>query len=58
MRRWIGKSDVKSSGSTGEGHLILLVLSFAGVGRIPSVEVKFVEIGRNTGGESGSLSEH
>ena len=58
MQRWIGKSDVKSPGSTGEGHLILLVLSFAGVGRIPSVEVKFVEIGKNIRGEGGSLDLH
>ena len=58
MPRRIGKSDVKAPGLTGEGHLILPTLSSGGVSGIPSVEVKFVEIGRNTGGESGSLTEH
>ena len=55
MRRRIIKSDVKSRGSTAELHWILGVLSPGGESGIPSVEVKFVDIGRNTSGESGSL---
>ena len=51
-------SGVKAPGLTGEGHLILPTLSSGGVSGIPSVEVKFVEIGRNTGGESDSLTGH
>jgi hypothetical protein len=35
--------------------LILLVLSPEEVGGIPSVEVKFVDIRKNTGGEGGPL---
>ncbi len=46
---------VKSRGSTSELPLILMVLG-TGEGRgIPSVEVKFVDIGKNTGGEGGDL---
>ena len=47
---------VKSQGSTLELPLILLVLSSREVSGIPSVEVKFVDIGRNTSGESGFLA--
>ena len=36
----------------------LQILSFGEVGGIPSVEVKFVDIGRNIGGESDSLTEY
>ena len=55
MRRRIIKSDVKSRGSTAELHWILVVLSPGEESGIPSVEVKFVDIRRNTSGESGSL---
>ena len=46
---------MKALGLTGEGHLKLPGLSTGEGGGIPSVEVKFVEIGRNTSGESGLL---
>ena len=55
MRRRIIKSDVKSLGSTEDLHWILVVLSPGEDSGIPSVEVKFVDIRRNTSGESGSL---
>ena len=55
MRRRIIKSDVKSRGSTADVHWILAVLSPGEESGIPSVEVKFVDIRRNTSGESGSL---
>ena len=55
MRRRIIKSDVKALGSTEDVHWILVVLSPGGDSGIPSVEVKFVDIGRNTSGESGYL---
>ena len=35
--------------------MILLVLRIGEESGIPSVEVKFVDIGKNTSGESGSL---
>jgi hypothetical protein len=46
---------VKSLGSTQELHPKLLVLSGGEESRIPGVEVKFVDIRRNTGGEGGFL---
>ncbi len=46
---------MKSQGSTLELPLILDVLSMEEVSGIPSVEVKFVDIRRNTSGEGGSL---
>ena len=46
---------MKSLGSTGELHWILVVLSPGEESGIPSVEVKFVDIGRNTSGEGGFL---
>jgi len=49
---------VKAPGSTWELLLILSGLSFGGDGGIPSVEVKFVDIGKNTGGEGGHLDEY
>ncbi len=55
MRRRLGKSEVKSMGLT---HKLLLKrwsLSEGEVGGIPGVEVKCVEIGRNTSGEGGLL---
>jgi hypothetical protein len=46
---------VKSQGSTLELPFILVILSSEEVSGIPSVEVKFVDIRKNTGGEGGSL---
>ena len=46
---------MKSLGSTEDVHWKLMVLSPGEEGGIPSVEVKFVDIGRNTGGEGGFL---
>ena len=48
-------SDVKALGLTGEVHPKLADLSTGEGGGIPGVEVKFVEIGRNTRGEGGHL---
>ncbi len=47
---------MKSQGSTLELPLKLLVLSSREVSGIPSVEVEFVDIRRNTSGEGGSGS--
>ncbi len=47
--------DVKAPGSTWELLSILQDLSSGEDGGIPSVEVKFVDIGKNTGGEGGDL---
>ena len=58
MRRRFGKSDVKSMGSTREGHPKLHGSSTGEVGGILGVEVKFVDIERNTGGEGGQLDEY
>ena len=55
MRRRLGKSDVKSMGSTHTLHLKLSSLSEVEAGGIPCVAVKCVEIGRNTSGEGGLL---
>jgi hypothetical protein len=52
------KSDVKAPGSTQEVHSILRGLSTGEVGGILGVEVKFVDIERNTGGEGGQLDEY
>ncbi len=52
------KSDVKARGSTPEEHWKLVVLSFGEEGGIPGVEVKFVEIGRNTSGEGALLDDN
>ena len=49
------QSDVKFPGSTWGLHLIHIVLSSEEGRGIPSVEVKFVDIGKNTGGEGGDL---
>ncbi len=46
---------VKSLGSTEEVHSKLISLRVVEEGGIPSVEVKFVDIRRNTGGEGGLL---
>jgi hypothetical protein len=55
--RLLRKSDVKALGSTQEVHSILRSLSLGEVGGILGVEVKFVDIERNTGGEGGQLDE-
>ncbi len=52
------KSDVKSLGSTQELHLKLDVLSVGEESGIPGVEVKFVDIRRNTSGEGGFLDNY
>ena len=52
------KSDVKAHGSTMDVHLILTDLSTGGDSGIPGVEVKFVDIGRNTGGEGDHLARY
>ncbi len=49
---------MKALGSTEEVHFELSALSAGEGGRIPGVEVKFVDIGRNTGGEGGHLDRH
>ena len=49
------QSDVKFLGSTWGLDLIRIVLSGEEGRGIPSVEVKFVDIGKNTGGEGGDL---
>ena len=51
-------SGVKAPGLTGEGRLKLQTLSSGGVSGIPSVEVKFVDIGKNTRGEGGFLDRY
>ncbi len=48
---------MKALGSTQEVHPILLGSSLGEVGGILGVEVKFVDIERNTGGEGGQLDE-
>ncbi len=49
---------MKVHGSTVEVHLELGSLSTGGGGGIPGVEVKFVDIGRNTGGEGDHLARY
>ncbi len=51
-------SQIKVHGSTVEVHLKLGSLSTGGGGGIPGVEVKFVDIGRNTGGEGDHLARY
>ncbi len=50
-------SDVKSLVSSEELHPKLPFLSLGEGSGIPGVEVKFVEIGRNTRGEGGFLDD-
>ena len=57
MCRRLRKSDVKALGSTQEVHPKLRSLSTGEVGGILGVEVKFVDIERNTGGEGGDLDD-
>ena len=52
------KSEVKAQGSTLELPLILDILSTGEVSGTPSVEVKFVDIRKNTSGEGGSLARY
>ena len=49
---------MKALGSTKELHLKLSGLSTGEESGIPGVEVKFVDIGKNTGGEGGSLDRY
>jgi hypothetical protein len=49
---------VKALGSTQEVHSKLRGLSTGEVGGILGVEVKFVDIERNTGGEGGQLDRY
>ncbi len=49
---------MKVHGSAVEVHLKLEGLSIGGGGGIPGVEVKFVDIGRNTGGEGDHLAKY
>ena len=49
---------MKAHGSTVDVHLKLQGLSIGGEDGIPGVEVKFVDIGRNTGGEGDLLDEY
>ena len=49
---------VKALGLTQELRLRLPGLSAGEVSGIPSVEVKFVDIGKNTSGEGGSLARN
>ena len=58
MRRRFSKLGVKSQGLTLELLLKLLILSAIGGDGIPSVEVKFLNIRRNTGGESDHLGRN
>ncbi len=49
---------MKARGLTPEVHLILLDLSMGEESGIPGVEVKFVDIRRNTGGEGDFLDQY
>ena len=49
---------MKAHGSTVEVHVELYDLSTGGECGIPGVEVKFVDIGRNTGGEGDTLDRY
>ncbi len=51
-------SQIKARGSTLEVHLKLLGLSMGEGSGIPGVEVKFVDIRRNTGGEGDYLDQY
>ena len=48
---------MKSLGSTEDVHWILAILSPGEGSGIPSVEVKFVDIGKNIGGEGDFLGQ-
>ena len=51
-------SGVKALGLTEEVRPKLAGLSTGEDGGIPGVEVKFVDIGRNTSGEGGDLGQY
>ncbi len=51
-------SDVKVQGLTLKEHLKRLYLSMGEGSGIPGVEVKFVDIWRNTGGEGDFLDQY
>ena len=55
FRRWIRKLLFKDYGSTGGRGVILLVLKYGGASGTDGVVVKYVDIIRNSGGESGVL---
>eukprot|EP01025_Chloroclados_australasicus_P027757 TRINITY_DN2746_c0_g1_i5.p5 TRINITY_DN2746_c0_g1~~TRINITY_DN2746_c0_g1_i5.p5 ORF type:complete len:106 (+),score=5.01 TRINITY_DN2746_c0_g1_i5:407-724(+) len=57
-RRRIVKLGVKSRGSTSELPLILAILRSREECGTPSVEVKFVDIRKNTRGEGGTLARY
>ncbi len=57
-RRLLFKSGVKARGSTPEVRLKLKSLSTGEGSGIPGVEVKFVDIRRNTGGEGDFLDRY
>ena len=58
MCRRDSKSDVKIMGSTHDLHLKLWFLRVGEVTGTPSVAVKCVDIGKNTGGEGGLLDDY
>ena len=58
MRRRLSKLDVKTMGSTHSLHPKLESLGSGGESGIPSVEVKFVDIRKNTRGEGGFLDQY
>ncbi len=49
---------MKALGSTWEVHSKLVDLNMEEGRGIPGVEVKFVDIGRNTSGEGGDLGQY
>ncbi len=49
---------MKARGSTPEEHLKPIYLSMVEESGIPGVEVKFVDIRRNTGGEGDFLDQY
>ncbi len=49
---------MKARGLTSEEHLKPFYLSMGEGSGIPGVEVKFVDIRRNTGGEGGYLDQY
>ena len=54
----MGKSDVKTRGSTPGLHWKLFFWSTGRAGGIPGVAVKCLDIRRNTGGEGGLLDSN
>jgi hypothetical protein len=58
VRRRVCASEVKDRSSTAGVPLIRQILDMRGVGRIPGVAVKCVDIRRNTSGEGGLLAHN